>query len=33
MKAKQFIMVGFVVGIISIIVYSTIGSLWWKMLG
>jgi len=33
MKAKQFIMVGFVVGIINIIVYSTIGSLWWKMLG
>jgi len=33
MKAKQFIMVGFVVGIISIIIYSTIGSLWWKILG
>ena len=33
MKTKHFIMVGFIVATISITVYSTIGSLWWKILG
>lgn len=32
-KTKQFITVGFIIGLICITVYSTIGSLWWKLLG
>jgi len=32
-KTKEFIMIGFIIGLISITVYSTIGSVWWKILG
>jgi len=32
-KTKQFVTVGLIVGLICITVYSTIGSLWWKLLG
>jgi len=33
MKSKHYIIVGFIVGAICITVYSTVGSLWWKILG
>jgi len=33
MKTKQFILIGMMVGIIDIAIYSTIGSVWWKILG
>jgi len=32
-KTKQFITVGLIISLIIIIIYSTIGSLWWKILG
>ncbi|ORX84118.1 Sodium/sulfate symporter [Anaeromyces robustus] len=32
-KTKQFITIGIIISLIIIIIYSTIGSLWWKILG